>query len=233
MAAAAARVAVVTGANRGIGLEISKQLIAGGYDVVGACRKSSDALAALGCKAIVEGVDVGKPEGAETLAKGVAAAGVKVDLLVNNAGILTVETLDDLDWDRIQAQMDVNFFGPLRVATALLPHMNDGGKIGMITSRMGSIGDNGSGSMYGYRASKAALNMASVSLARDLAKTRSISVAILHPGMVATDMTARFGHDSAIPPEKSAEGILKRLEELNLENTGTFWHSVSGEVLPW
>lgn len=125
--------------------------------------------------------------------------------------------------------LKINAIAPLRCVETLLPSLGDGAKVCLITSRMGSIGDNGSGGFYGYRMSKAALNAAGVSLARDL-KPRGIAVAILHPGMVATDMTARFG--GGIPPADSAKGLLARVDELNLDNTGTFWH-MNGEVLPW
>ena len=105
--------------------------------------------------------------------------------------------------------------------------MGEGGKIAVITSRMGSIDDNTSGAYYGYRMSKAAVNMAFKSLTLDIAP-RGISVAILHPGMVATDMTGGTG----IPVTESAEGLIARLEELGPHNSGTFWHA-NGEVLPW
>jgi NAD(P)-dependent dehydrogenase (short-subunit alcohol dehydrogenase family) len=92
---------------------------------------------------------------------------------------------------------------------------------------MGSIGDNGSGGYYGYRMSKAAVNAAGVSLARDL-KGRGIAVALLHPGMVNTDMTHH-----GIPPAESVRGLLARIDDLTLENSGTFLHATTGEVLPW
>jgi NAD(P)-dependent dehydrogenase (short-subunit alcohol dehydrogenase family) len=93
---------------------------------------------------------------------------------------------------------------------------------------MGSIADNGSGGYYGYRMSKAAVNAAGVSLARDLAG-RGIAVALLHPGMVATDMTGRHG----IAPADAARGVIARIDALSVENTGRFWHAGTGEELPW
>ena len=99
----------------------------------------------------------------------------------------------------------------------------------MMTSRMGSISDNTSGSSYGYRMSKVALSMAGKSLSHDL-KPRGIAVAILHPGLVQTRMTSFTAN--GITPEVSVRGLLARIDELTLENTGTFWHS-NGEVLPW
>jgi len=93
---------------------------------------------------------------------------------------------------------------------------------------MGSVGDNGSGGHYGYRMSKAAMNIAAVSVARDLAP-RGVAVAVLHPGMVSTDM---IGGRGQISPEAAAQGLLARIDELTLENSGSFWHQ-NGEILPW
>jgi NAD(P)-dependent dehydrogenase (short-subunit alcohol dehydrogenase family) len=152
-----------------------------------------------------------------------------IDVLINNAGIVKRVTLEDLDFDSIREQFEVNAIGALRVTHALLPNLKAGSKIALMTSRMGSIADNTSGSSYGYRMSKVALSMAGKSLAHDL-KPRGIAVAILHPGLVQTRMTNFTS--SGITPEESVKGLLKRIDELTLENTGTFWHA-NGEVLPW
>jgi len=215
---------VVTGCNRGIGLALCRQLAGRGDDVVGACRERSDELDALGIE-VVEGVDVTDQAGIDRLAG--ALAGRTIDVLVHCAGILTRETLEDLDLGRIRAQLEVNALGPLRVTAALLPCLGEGSKVAIVTSRMGSIADNTSGSRYGYRMSKAAVNMAGMSLARDL-EDRGIAVGIFHPGMVATEMTGRQG----IPPAEAAEGLVARTDELTLETTGEFRHA-NGEALPW
>ena len=97
-----------------------------------------------------------------------------------------------------------------------------------ITSRMGSVTDNSSGGRYGYRMSKAALNIAAVSMAHDL-KPKGVAVAILHPGLVGTDMIGGVGD---ITPDQAADRLSQRIDQLNLSNTGTFWHS-NGEILPW
>jgi NAD(P)-dependent dehydrogenase (short-subunit alcohol dehydrogenase family) len=152
-----------------------------------------------------------------------------IDGLINNAGIVKRVTLEDLDFDSIREQFEVNALGALRVTHALLPNLKAGSKIVLMTSRMGSIADNTSGSSYGYRMSKVALSMAGKSLAHDL-KPRGIAVAILHPGLVQTRMT-NFT-TSGITREESVKGLLARIDELTLENTGTFWHA-NGEVLPW
>lgn len=216
---------VITGANRGIGLELCKQLKARGADVIAVCRKSSPELDALGVR-VEAGIDVADTAAAGELAK--RLAGVEIDTLINNAGILRGENLGAMDFDSVAEQLEVNAIAPLRVTAALLPLLRKGGKVVITTSRMGSIADNGSGGYYGYRMSKAAVNAAGVSLAHDLAP-RGIAVALIHPGMVATEMTGGHG----VPAEESVRGYLARLDEVTLENTGRFWHATTGETLPW
>jgi NAD(P)-dependent dehydrogenase (short-subunit alcohol dehydrogenase family) len=216
---------VITGANRGIGLELARQFKQRGDEVVAACRKSSDELAKLDVE-VVEEFDVTDDAAVRRLAK--SLKGRKVDVLVNCAGILSDESLGDLDFDRIRAQYEVNSLGPLRVTAALKGNLGEGSKVAIITSRMGSIDDNTSGGRYGYRMSKAAVNMAGRSLANDL-KGDGVAVAILHPGFVRTDMT---GHQGLVDPPESAVGLIARIDEVTLETTGTFWHA-NGEVIPW
>ena len=217
--------AVVTGANRGIGLELCRQLKARGDAVIAVCRKNSPELDALGVR-IEAGVDVSEAASVSELPK--RLKGVEIDVLVNNAGILRADGLDRINFEAIDEQFEVNALGPLRVTTALLPLLRQGSKVVIITSRMGSIADNGSGGYYGYRMSKAAVNAAGVSLAHDLAG-RGIAVALVHPGMVATEMTGRHG----IAPAEAAHGVLARIDTLTTENTGRFWHAGTGEELPW
>lgn len=222
---ASAPAALVTGSARGIGLEICRQLKARGDTVLAACRKPTDELQALDVD-VIEGVDVATDDGIAALIQGVGER--TLDLLICNAGILRRETLDDLDLDSIRMQFEVNSLGPLRCVHALRDRLAKASKVGLITSRMGSITDNTSGSRYGYRMSKAALNIAGVSLARDL-EDAGVSVAILHPGFVRTDMTGKQG---MIDASESAAGLLARLDALTPETSGTFWHQ-NGEVLPW
>lgn len=218
--------AVVTGANRGIGLALVEQLKRRNYDVLAACRSPSDALRALGVE-VCDGVEVTKPGGIEKLASAVGER--SIDLLINNAGILRWgDRLESLDVDAIREQFEVNALGPLCVTSKLLPRLGRGSKVALITSRMGSIDDNTSGGAYGYRMSKAALNMAGKSLSEDL-KGRGVAVAILHPGMVKTDMVGDHGQ---VEPEVAARGLLERIDALSLETTGGFWHA-NGERLPW
>jgi NAD(P)-dependent dehydrogenase (short-subunit alcohol dehydrogenase family) len=216
---------VITGANRGIGLEMARVWKERGDEVIAVCRKASDELNGLGVR-VIEGIDVSKPTDVATLRK--ALEGTRIDLLYNNAGVMRSESLDDMNYDTIQEQFEVNTLGPLRVSVALQDLMAEGGKIGLMTSRMGSIEDNDSGRKYGYRISKAGLNAAGKSLAVDL-KPEGIAVAILHPGYVQTDMTGHTGH---IKPDEAAARLVQRMDELDLDNTGTFWHS-DGSVLPW
>ncbi len=216
---------VVTGANRGIGLEFVKLYRAQGCRVFGVCRHSSEALEKTGAD-VVAGVDVSDDSVSQRLQS--ALAGVSIDLLINNAGILRDERLGSLDFETIESQFQVNTLGPLRVTEALLPQLSANAKIALITSRMGSMADNTSGGRYGYRMSKAALNIVGVSLAKDL-EPRGIAVAILHPGYVATEMVGGRGD---ITPDVAASRLAERIGELSLDNTGTFWHS-NGEILPW
>jgi NAD(P)-dependent dehydrogenase (short-subunit alcohol dehydrogenase family) len=220
-------VVLITGASRGIGLELATQLHARGDTVIAACRAASSALLALGERGvrIEAGVDVTRDDSVTALA---ARLGDTVlDVLINNAGILEVDTLDTLRWDSVRRQFETNAIGPLRVTRALRPNLGLSSKVVIVTSRMGSIGDNTSGRMYGYRMSKAAVNMAGASLAHDL-RGDQIAVGIVHPGMVATDMT---GH-SGVPVSESARAIIDRIDALHIGNSGTFWHA-NGDVLPW
>jgi NAD(P)-dependent dehydrogenase (short-subunit alcohol dehydrogenase family) len=217
--------AIVTGTNRGIGLEFCRALAQRGWDVVALCRQSSQELGALPVR-VHEGYDVTDGAAIEAFASSVAPD--SVDLLINNAGILHSVPLDDLDLDSIRRQFEVNALGPLRVTQSLLPALRDGARVALLTSRMGSIADNTSGGSYGYRMSKAALNAAGMSLARDL-RPRGIAVAILHPGYVKTAMT---GHSGLIEAPAAVAGLLARIDELNLDNSGSFWHA-NGEELPW
>ena len=217
---------LITGANRGIGYDYCRQLQARGDRVIAVCRTASEELKQLGVQ-VEERVDITSDASVADLRT--RLGDMAIDVLINNAGIAKRVTLEDLDFDSIREQFEVNTLGPLRVTQALLPLLKAGSKIVLMTSRMGSISDNTSGSSYGYRMSKVALSMAGKSLAHDL-KPRGIAVAILHPGLVQTRMTNFI--TGGITPEASVKGLLARIEELTLENTGTFWH-MNGEVLPW
>ena len=217
---------LVTGTNRGIGLEYCRQLKDRGDKVIAVCRSPSVELKSLGVR-VEENVDLTNQQAVESLLE--KLDGDKIDVLVNNAGIVERISLNNLDRDSIRRQFEVNAIAPLNFTAALLPNLDRGSKVIIMTSRMGSIDDNTSGGSYGYRMSKVALSMAGKSLAVDL-KPQGIAVGILHPGLVQTRMTDF--NQSGITPEASVKGLLGRIQELNLDNTGTFWHA-NGEILPW
>ncbi|MBY6063414.1 SDR family oxidoreductase [Pseudidiomarina sediminum] len=216
---------VITGANRGIGLALAQQYHTAGASVTAVCRHPSEALEQLGV-AIIDGIDVTEPEALTLLAE--RLKGESIDILINNAGLLEGDNFDSFASDSIERQFRVNAVAPLNVCRTLRENLNEGSKIALITSRMGSMADNGSGGQYGYRMSKAALNAAGVSLARDLAPA-GVAVGLLHPGYVQTDMVNHRGDISA---EEAASRLVQRIEELNLANSGGFRHS-NGESLPW
>jgi NAD(P)-dependent dehydrogenase (short-subunit alcohol dehydrogenase family) len=215
---------LVTGANRGIGYEYCRQLLNRGDKPIAVCRKSSPELDALGIR-VIKGVDMTQDQDLASLQDQLRAE--KIDVLINNAGIIESVSLANLDIESIRRQFEVNALSPLRLTHALLGNLAGGSKVVMMTSRMGSIDDNTSGGSYGYRMSKVALCMAGKSLALDL-RPKRIAVGILHPGLVQTRMTGFSG----ITTETAVRGLLARIDELTLDNTGTFWHS-NGEVLPW
>jgi NAD(P)-dependent dehydrogenase (short-subunit alcohol dehydrogenase family) len=217
---------VITGANRGIGYEYCRRLLERGDTPIAICREPSDELTQLGIR-IIAGIDVTQDADVTRLQQ--ELKGTSIDILINNAAILERVTLADLDLDSIRRQFEVNAISPLHVTRSLLDNLQPGAKVVLMTSRMGSIDDNTSGGSYGYRMSKVALCMAGKSLSIDL-KPQSIAVAILHPGLVQTRMTGFAA--SGITPETAVNGLLARIDALNLDNSGTFWHS-NGEVLPW
>ena len=217
---------LVTGANRGIGLEYCYQLKKLGHYVIAVCRSPSPELISMQIN-VISNIDITSDASVQNLVNAIGQQ--QIDVLINNAGIVKRISLGKLDFNSIRKQFEVNAIGTLRVTHALINNLADNAKVIIMTSRMGSIADNTSGGSYGYRMSKVALSMAGKSLAVDL-KPQGIAVAILHPGLVQTRMT-NF-NEAGITTEESVRGLLKRIDELNLENTGTFWHA-NGEILPW
>ena len=215
---------LITGANRGIGLELCRQYAARGDTVYAACRHANDALADTGVN-VIEDVDVATDIGVEKLR--LDLKDVDLEIVLHNAGILRGDTIDSVNFADMEEQYRVNTIGPLRVVRALRKNLQDGSKVGIVTSRVGSIDDNGSGNNYGYRCSKAAANMVGKNLHHDLAPA-GVAVALLHPGLVATDMTGGRG----ISPVDSASGLIARMDELTMETSGHFWHA-EGYELPW
>jgi len=218
---------LITGANRGIGLALATGFNERGDSVIAVCRKTSEALYRLGVR-VEAGVDVTDGASLADLAR--RLDGTEIDVLINNAGVLrrdAFETMEDALSD-CRLQFEVNALAPLRVTRALLDRLSSEAKVAIITSRMGSIADNDSGGYYGYRMSKAAVNMAGVSLAHEL-KGRGIAVALLHPGYVRTDMTDHTGH---VDTSESAAGLIARIDALTLDTSAGFWHA-NGESLSW
>lgn len=216
---------VVTGANRGIGLELVRQLHDRGATVVAICRNRSIELDGLGIR-VESGFDLTAPRSWFSIGR--LFERENIDLLIQNAGIAAIDSKDSVDLDEVRAQFATNAVAPLFLTRALVPRMKHGAKVALISSRMGSIGDNGSGGYYGYRMSKAALNAAGVSLAHEL-RPAGVALVVLHPGAVRTDMTK---HTGTIEAQESARGLLARIDELRLETTGRFVHQ-NGDILPW
>tara|TARA_Y100001968_G_scaffold46057_1_gene36185 strand:+ start:2963 stop:3628 length:666 start_codon:yes stop_codon:yes gene_type:complete len=217
---------LIIGANRGIGLEFARQLKDRGEDVIATCRSVSPELNSLSVR-VETNIDITSGDSVIKLKESLNNS--QIDVLIHNAGIAEFNSLSNLDPQSIVHQFNVNALSPLCCVQTLISRFNKPAKIALISSRMGSIEDNSSGGSYGYRMSKVALCMAGKSLSLDL-KPRGISIAILHPGLVSTRMTGFTSN--GIQPKESVKGLIQRIDQLTLQNTGTFWHS-NGEILPW
>jgi NAD(P)-dependent dehydrogenase (short-subunit alcohol dehydrogenase family) len=222
---------LITGANRGIGLELAKQYAADGWSVIATARnpKNADGLNALKGDIRVEALEVTDEKQIKALAK--ALKGTAIDVLLNNAGVLTgYENLGETDTESWLQTLHVNSIAPLKLAEALVEHVagSQQKKIASITSGMGSMGGHASSGAYAYRSSKAALNMVMVTAANEL-RSRGISVAVISPGWVKTDMG---GSGAALHVKESAAGIRKVIDKLNVGISGQFFN-YSGENLPW
>jgi len=220
---------LITGANRGIGLELATQYTAAGWQVIGTARKPEQAAELRALNARVIQLDVTDQQSIDRMAEELGDR--PVDLLINNAGIFPrVRTITDVNFDDVTRTFAVNTLGPMRVSRALLPNLRSGQlkKVVNITSRLGSIADNSGGGFYGYRESKAALNMFTRSLANELRADGFICV-VVHPGWVQTDMG---GASATLTVLESAQGIRSVVENLSPEDNGTFWN-FDGAPLPW
>lgn len=217
---------LITGASRGIGRETTAQLIARGDSVIAACRSPAPHLAKLGAR-VVDGIEVTSPLEVARLAG--SLAGQQIDVLINNAGITNNSPWETEAFDIMRAQFEVNALAPIDVTRRLLPCLAAGAKIVMITSRLGSIANTTAAIPdLGYRMSKAALNIAGKLIAESL-KPKGITVMMIHPGYVRTEMN--FG-DGDIDVTTSAKGVIELIDRIGLDQTGTFWH-VNGQQLPW
>jgi NAD(P)-dependent dehydrogenase (short-subunit alcohol dehydrogenase family) len=224
---------LITGANRGIGLEFARQYAADGYEVIACCRQPSkaDALSklAVGGSVRVLALDVGV-EGMIADVKG-ELGDQPIDIVINNAGIAgpTAQSDSHVDADGWLETFRVNAIAPVLVAQALHENLKrgDGKRLAAITSQLGSTANN-TGQRYAYRSSKAALNNAMRGLARDWAKD-AILVGILHPGWVHTDMG---GPGAPVTPEESVRGLRERIAALTSASSGTY-QDYRGVQLSW
>jgi NAD(P)-dependent dehydrogenase (short-subunit alcohol dehydrogenase family) len=226
---------LVTGANRGIGLEFVRQYAADGADVIACCRDPSAAselkalVGASGGNVRVMKLDVAS-EGDISALK-TALGGQPIDILINNAGISGPlrQSADDIDLEGWLETFRVNTVAPVVVSQALHANLRAGAgkKLAAITSQLGSTASNG-GQRYAYRSSKAALNNAMRGLSQDWARD-GIAVGIYHPGWVRTDMG---GASAPVTPEASVRGLRQRIAELNPATSGAYV-DYSGTPLPW
>ena len=221
---------LVTGANRGLGLEFVRQYRAEGWAVVAGCRKPDEARELQGLGADVHAVDVGDDASVQAFA---AAVGRRpLDVVVANAGVYGGQhqsTLADIDWASWLGVLNVNTLGPVRVAAAFADDLKAaGGKLVAITSQMGSVEDNGSGGYLAYRSSKSGLNGAFKSVALEL-KPAGVTAVVMHPGWVQTDMG---GRNAPTTPEQSIRGMRGVIAGLTPEDAGTF-RTFDGRTLPW
>lgn len=222
--------ALVVGCDRGIAHAIALQLHERGDRVLAACLGDGDDLKQRGIT-VEPYVDVTDDASVEGLAA--RLQGTRLDWLLHVAGVLGTDELGTIDYDDVRRQFEINTIGPLRTVEAHRDLLGEGSKVGIVSSRVGSLGDNGSGGMYAYRISKAGANMVGLNLHHDLAP-RGIAVQMLHPGMVATDLTKGLAASGVpfIAPEEAAAGLVRQMDELTLETSGRFRHA-NGTDLPW
>jgi NAD(P)-dependent dehydrogenase (short-subunit alcohol dehydrogenase family) len=215
---------LITGAESGLGLALTRVFIDAGSTVAALCRESSPALDAL-APDIHEGVDV---TNAAAVYRAAAEMGDKtIDVLINNAGIMIEDHIDRIDIAAVRGQFEVNALGPLSMALAFRKRFRRGSRMVNISSRLGSMEDNDSGEDYGYRMSKAAQNMLTSNLSIDLAKEDVIVVA-LHPGIVATGMTGGKG----TPTDEVAGDLKAVIDTLDASQSGQFLDRF-GSQIPW
>lgn len=228
---------LIVGADRGIAHAMARHLHARGDAVVAACLGDGADLAEAGV-AVEPGVDVTSDEAVTGLTKRLDERGVRLDWLVHVAGIMHLDSLDTVDLDDVRQQFEINTIGPLRTVRELRGLLDEGSKVGILTSRVGSLGDNSSGGDYAYRISKAAANMVALNLHHDLGK-RGVMVQALHPGMVRThlldviDPEQMQRYASAFSaPEDAAAQLVAVLDALTPAEAGRFQHA-DGSFLPW
>jgi NAD(P)-dependent dehydrogenase (short-subunit alcohol dehydrogenase family) len=226
---------LITGANKGIGLEMTRLYAARGDRVLACCRdaKAATALATLAKQAEVRILEVQVSDADSVAGLARALEGEPIDLLINNAGAagpaFDRQTATSMDFDGWMQTFEVNTLAPVRVMQALLPNLlaSGNGKVVTITSQMGALALD-MPMAYAYCTSKAAVNKFMKLAAVDLAK-QGIAVGVVHPGWVKTDMG---GPHAEITPEESASGIVAVVDGLSMETTGSFW-KWNGEAHAW
>ncbi len=220
---------LIVGADRGIAAGLVGEYASRGDKVTAVCQHDGAHWAKEGIE-VVANTDVTNDDSVQRMAE--QLDGVQIDILVHVAGIGSLDRWGQFDFNAMLSHYNLNALGPLRVVNALSENFSNGSRIGIVTSRMGSIGDNQSGRMYSYRMSKAAANMLGVNLFHEF-RSRGIYVMLLHPGTVATEMTrGGKGWDSYTRPEKSAEGLARQLDALGPDTPPEFRHQ-DGTLLPW
>ena len=224
---------LITGANRGLGLEFTKQYAADGLQVLACCRNPQaasalQAVAANNSNITIYTLDVGDFAQIDALALQLKAQ--NIDVLINNAGVYPHSTFGDTNYDDWAAAFKVNAMATLKMAEAFVQHITRSQlkKMAVVTSKMGSIDDNTSGESYAYRSSKTAVNMVMKSLSIDL-KPYGISVVTLHPGWVQTDMG---GPNGLISAHTSVSGLRNVIHGLSLASTGKFI-AFDGKEIAW
>jgi len=221
---------LITGANRGIGLALAREFTEAGFEVIGTARKPDGATELKATGARVVQLDVTDAASVAAMAK--TLEGVPIDIVINNAGVALDRgrELANLDMEAVELTLAVNTLGPIRVMAALYPNVKAGERkvFANISSMMGSMEMNTWGCCLGYRASKAALNSASKTLAVDMGK-EGLTFAVFHPGYVQTDMNDGQGN---ITPAQSAAGLTKVIAGLSADDNGRFY-DWQGKELPW
>ena len=220
---------VVIGADRGIAAALVEIYRARGDDAIAVCLGAGETWSGAGVR-VIAGIDVTEDAAVAKLAA--ELAGVRIGTLVHVAGIGALDRFGRFDFARMLEHYDLNALGPLRTVNALSENLGRGSKVGIVTSRMASIGDNASGRMYSYRMSKAAANMLGVNLHHEL-RPRGVCVMLLHPGTVATEMTrGAKGWERMTKPAEAAAGLAAQLDALGPDTPIEFRHA-DGTLLPW
>ncbi|MDV7341103.1 SDR family oxidoreductase [Terasakiella sp. A23] len=223
---------LITGANRGLGLEFVKQYAEAGWNVLACCRQpdAATSLKETDGNVSLHALDVCDFGAVDQLAQNLSDT--PIDVLINNAGAFGPrgEAISEISYGEWEEVLRINILAPTKIASAFLPHIekSDQKKIVFISSIMGSVGNNSVGGEYIYRSSKAGLNGVIKSLSLDV-MLKNIAVLALHPGWVQTDMG---GANAAITPSESITGMRKVIDGLSMENTGQFY-SYDGTDIPW